>query len=127
VEKLLRLVDAPVGERLRGKEVAAHAVRITGGDGYSAYFMLPEIDSSFTDRKIIVAYSRDGRPIEGRGRSAGDRGTAREAACALGSRRRGDRGDRPPAEVTRSCTRAVASLRVGEDCAVTIARKRRRP
>jgi hypothetical protein len=112
VEKLLRLVDAPMGERLRGKEVAAHAVRITGGDGYSAYFMLPEIDSSFTDRKIIVAYSRDGRPIEGRGRSAGDRGAAREAACALGSRRRGDRGDRgdrPPADVTRSCMCAAAS------------------
>lgn len=34
-----------------------------GADGYRAVYAIPEIDPSFTDRVILVAFRADGKPL----------------------------------------------------------------
>jgi hypothetical protein len=56
---LLKRVGAPTGEAIRGAELSKYVV-VTGADGYRALFALPELDSAFTDRAVILADHRDG-------------------------------------------------------------------
>ncbi|MFO0893059.1 MAG: molybdopterin-dependent oxidoreductase, partial [Isosphaeraceae bacterium] len=35
-------------------------------DGYRAVFALPELDPDFTDRPVLLADRRDGRPLPGK-------------------------------------------------------------
>src|SRR5262245_30790763 len=59
---LLAMLGVPAGEKLRGKERAGY-VMIEAADGYRALFALPETDPAFADRKIILADTRDGKPL----------------------------------------------------------------
>jgi DMSO/TMAO reductase YedYZ molybdopterin-dependent catalytic subunit len=59
---LLSQVGAPLGEPLRGTEVARY-VLVEARDGYAAVFALAELDSGFTDRRVILADRRDGKPL----------------------------------------------------------------
>ena len=47
---------------LKGKALA-QVVIATGRDGYQVAFAIAEIDSDFTDRIILVADKRDGKPL----------------------------------------------------------------
>jgi len=60
--KVLALVGAPSGEKLRGGELAK-CVLIEGADGYRVVFALPELDATFADRAILLADTRDGKPL----------------------------------------------------------------
>jgi hypothetical protein len=62
VRDVLRLVDAPIGESLRGKALSL-VVRITGNDNYSVVFALAEFDPGFNDRSIVLADKQDGQPL----------------------------------------------------------------
>ena len=65
--ELLKAAGAPMGEKLRGAAMASY-VLARAKDGYRVVFAMPELDPSFTDAKVIVAYSRDGKPLaEGQG------------------------------------------------------------
>ncbi len=48
-------------------DIVRHTVLITGGDGYGAVLSLGEIDPEFGGDQAIVAYQKDGKPIEGEG------------------------------------------------------------
>ena len=51
-----------------GGDTRAHARRailVTGGDGYVAVMALPEIDPELEGKQVLLAYRRDGQPIDG--------------------------------------------------------------
>ena len=65
--ELLKAAGAPLGEKLRGASMASYVVA-HAKDGYRVVFALPELDPGFTDLKVIVAYSMNGKPLaEGQG------------------------------------------------------------
>jgi hypothetical protein len=59
---LLAKLDAPLGDRLRGKALASYLVA-TGSDGYSVVLSIAESDPSFHDGQVLVADTRDGQPL----------------------------------------------------------------
>jgi len=60
--EVLKLAGVKSGEQLRGKELALFLV-VEATDGYRAVFALPEVDHAFTDRIILLADRRDGKPL----------------------------------------------------------------
>ena len=65
VSELLQKVGTAHGESLRGEWLRAF-VTVDARDEYRAVFALPEFDADFTDRIIILAYERDGMPLDDR-------------------------------------------------------------
>lgn len=59
---LLARLDAPLGEKLRGKALAMYVV-VEGTDKYRAVYSLAEIDPAFHTGTVIVADREDGQPI----------------------------------------------------------------
>lgn len=59
---LLRLAGVKLGEQLRGKQMTAYLL-VKAADGYQVVFALPEFDPGFTDRVILLADQRDGKPL----------------------------------------------------------------
>jgi len=59
---LLERVGAPAGESLRGKELTKYVV-VEASDGYRALFSLAELSPAFSDRKVLLATRRDGKPL----------------------------------------------------------------
>lgn len=59
VQALLDSAGATTGRHLRGENLTKYLM-ITCADGYEVLFSLAELDSSFTDRIVIVADSREG-------------------------------------------------------------------
>ncbi len=64
---VLKSAGAPIGDKLRGAGMASY-VLAQAKDGYRVVFALPELDPAFTDAKVLVAYSLNGKPLpEGQG------------------------------------------------------------
>jgi len=59
---LLARLDAPLGEKLRGKALTMYVVA-QGTDNYRAVYSLAEIDPAFHTGTVIVADREDGQPI----------------------------------------------------------------
>jgi hypothetical protein len=59
---ILATVAVPAGEKLRGKLMTSYLL-VDAADGYRVVFAMPELDESFTDRKIYLATKRDGHPM----------------------------------------------------------------
>jgi len=59
---ILERAGLPRGEKLRGKALRAIVV-ITASDGYQVVFTLADTDPAFTDRQIILADRKDGKPL----------------------------------------------------------------
>jgi hypothetical protein len=59
---ILERAGIPRGEKLRGKALRAIVV-ITASDGYEVVFTLPDTDPAFTDRLIVLADKKDGKPL----------------------------------------------------------------
>ncbi|HUQ81381.1 MAG TPA: molybdopterin-dependent oxidoreductase [Gemmatimonadaceae bacterium] len=59
---VLALVNAPLGDSLRGRTLATF-VTVEASDGYRVLFSIAELDSRFTDRVVILADSKDGHPL----------------------------------------------------------------
>jgi hypothetical protein len=51
------------GETLKGKRMAT-CLLVEAADGYRVVFALPELDPVFTDKQIIVAFLKDGKPLD---------------------------------------------------------------
>jgi DMSO/TMAO reductase YedYZ molybdopterin-dependent catalytic subunit len=60
--ELLKRAGAPLGETLRGKNVALVAVAI-GADGYRAVFALAELDPAVADHQVLVVDEQDDKPL----------------------------------------------------------------
>jgi len=61
--ELLRLVDRPAGDALRGKALAT-AVSVEATDGYRVIFALAEVDSGFSNKVIVLADAKNGAPLD---------------------------------------------------------------
>jgi DMSO/TMAO reductase YedYZ molybdopterin-dependent catalytic subunit len=62
--ELLRAAGAPVGERLRGPNMAGYVV-VIAEDGFRAVYALAEIEPRFSpERRILVADSLNGEPLD---------------------------------------------------------------
>jgi DMSO/TMAO reductase YedYZ molybdopterin-dependent catalytic subunit len=62
---ILSKAGEPTGGALKGKALTLYLV-VEASDGYRALFALPELDSAFNDRVILLADRRDGRPLSDR-------------------------------------------------------------
>lgn len=65
IVELLTRAGAPLGPQLRGPQMKLY-VAVKGADGYEAVFALPEFDPAFSDRVIMLADRRDGKPMSAR-------------------------------------------------------------
>ncbi len=59
---ILQLAGVTMGGQLRGENMAKYLL-VKSADGYEVVFSLPELDSAFTDRVIILADQADGSPL----------------------------------------------------------------
>lgn len=62
VRDILELAGVTMGKQLRGKNLTKYLL-VKCADGYQVLFSLAELDSSFTDRNIILAFESEGRPL----------------------------------------------------------------
>jgi DMSO/TMAO reductase YedYZ molybdopterin-dependent catalytic subunit len=80
ISALLALVGAPSGHALRGPALATTIIA-SARDGYRVAFSIAELDSGFVQRRVLVALTADGKPmndeegplriiVEGEGRPA---------------------------------------------------------
>jgi hypothetical protein len=51
------------GESLRGKRLAS-CLLVEAADGYRVVFAMPEIDSAFTDKQIVLAFLKNGKSLD---------------------------------------------------------------
>lgn len=62
VSDLLQRAGVALGKQLKGPNMRLYVIA-EASDGYHVVFALPEFDPDFTDRVIILADRRDGKPI----------------------------------------------------------------
>lgn len=60
---LLAKAGVGLGETLRGKRMAS-CLLVEAADGYRAVIALPELDPAFTDKQIVLAFLKDGKPLD---------------------------------------------------------------
>jgi hypothetical protein len=62
LKAVLEKAGVPFGESLKGKRMAL-CLLVEAADGYRAVFALAEIDPAFTDKRFILAFLKDGKPL----------------------------------------------------------------
>ena len=65
VAEILKKAGAPLGKELKGPNMAVGLVA-SAPDGYRVLFSLAEFDPAFSDRVILLADRRDGKPLDNR-------------------------------------------------------------
>ncbi|HZW93894.1 MAG TPA: molybdopterin-dependent oxidoreductase [Candidatus Eremiobacteraceae bacterium] len=60
---VLEKAGVSLGESLRGKRLAS-CLLVEAADGYRVVFALPEIDSAFNEKQIVLAFLRNGKPLD---------------------------------------------------------------
>jgi hypothetical protein len=63
LKAVLEKAGVGFGETLKGKRLASCLV-VEAADGYRAVIALPEIDPAFTDKQIVLAFLKDGKPLD---------------------------------------------------------------
>jgi hypothetical protein len=51
------------GQTLKGKRLAS-CLLVEAADGYRVVIALPEIDEAFTDKQFVLAFLKDGKPLD---------------------------------------------------------------
>ena len=59
---ILQKAGVTLGKELRGKNLSKY-ILVEASDGYEVVFALPELDNNFTEKKVILAYQEDGKPL----------------------------------------------------------------
>lgn len=62
VGEILKVAGQKFGESLRGKALATYLL-VEADDGYQAVFALPELDSTITDKIILLADRQDNKEL----------------------------------------------------------------
>jgi DMSO/TMAO reductase YedYZ molybdopterin-dependent catalytic subunit len=65
VADILKKAGAKQGKELRGELLATYLL-VEASDGYRVVFAMPELDPAFTDRIVLLADRRDGKPLDDR-------------------------------------------------------------
>jgi hypothetical protein len=63
LKSVLEKAGVGFGETLRGKRLASCLVA-EATDGYRVVIALPEMDPAFTDKQIILAFLKNGKPLD---------------------------------------------------------------
>lgn len=63
VGALMEKAGVTFGESLRGKRLSS-CLLVDAADGYRVIFALPEIDSAFTNKQVLLVFLRDGKPLD---------------------------------------------------------------
>ena len=63
LQAVLEKAGVEFGEALRGKRLASYLL-VEAADGYKVVFALPEIDSAFGEKQVILAFLKDGKPLD---------------------------------------------------------------
>lgn len=64
MQEILGLAGVTMGRQLHGENLTKYLL-VKCSDGYEVLFSLAELDSSFTDRIIILADESNGKPLPG--------------------------------------------------------------
>jgi hypothetical protein len=62
VAEILKKAGVKQGKDLRGELLASYLL-VEASDGYRVVFALPELDQAFTDRIVLLADHKDGKPL----------------------------------------------------------------
>ena len=65
LKDLLEKAGVEFGQSLKGKRLAS-CLLVGAADGYRVVIALPEMDPAFTDKQIVLAFLRDGKPLDQR-------------------------------------------------------------
>lgn len=60
--EVLRLAGVPFGDLLKGRNLTKYLL-VEAVDSYQAVFALPELDPAYTDKIVLLADRRDGKPL----------------------------------------------------------------
>jgi len=63
LEAVLEKAEVEFGHTLKGKRLAS-CLLVEAADGYRVVLALPEIDPAFTDKQVILAFSKDGKALD---------------------------------------------------------------
>jgi len=63
LKDLLEKAGIEFGQALKGKRLAS-CLLVEAADGYRVVIALPEMDPAFTDKQILLAFLRDGKPLD---------------------------------------------------------------
>lgn len=63
IKAVLERAGVSLGESMRGKRLAS-CLLVEAADGYRVVFALAEIDPAFTDRQIVLAFQKNGKPLD---------------------------------------------------------------
>jgi len=63
LKAVLEKAGVGFGEALRGKRLAS-CLLVEASDGYQVVIALPEIDPAFTDKQVVLAFLKDGKPLD---------------------------------------------------------------
>jgi hypothetical protein len=62
LKSVLEKAGIGFGESMKGKWLS-NCLLVEAADGYRAIIALPELDPAFTDKQVLLAFLRDGKPL----------------------------------------------------------------
>ena len=62
LKSVLEKAGVTFGESMKGKHLA-RCLLVEAADGYRTVIALPELDPAFTDKQVVLAFLRDGKPL----------------------------------------------------------------
>jgi hypothetical protein len=62
IKSVLEKAGVTFGESMKGKRLA-DCLLVEAADGYRVVIAMPELDPAFTDKQIMLAFLRDGKPL----------------------------------------------------------------
>lgn len=62
LRSVLEKVGITFGESMKGERLTK-CLLVEAADGYRVVIALPELDPGFTDKQIVLAFQRDGKPL----------------------------------------------------------------
>jgi hypothetical protein len=63
LKALLERAGVGFGETMKGKRLAS-CLSVEAADGYRVVIALPEFDPAFTDKQVVLAFLKDGKPLD---------------------------------------------------------------
>jgi hypothetical protein len=63
VKALLEKAGVGFGESIKGKRMAS-CLLVEAADGYRVVLALPELDPAFTDKQVVLAFLKNGKPLD---------------------------------------------------------------
>jgi hypothetical protein len=63
LEAVLEKAGVGFGDTLKGKRLAS-CLLVEAADGYRVVIALPELDSAFSDKQVLLAFLKNGKPLD---------------------------------------------------------------